>query len=131
MTAVGKSGVFCQVSEPNHCKVSSASSTVLHVHIWQLFFVPLPVSIAVCCRHSLLLLYLLVSSSSPTVDAASWQLLENRSLFTLTEGPALGPMGTTVWGSEKQVKCKTAPVFSRHSACEGLGTLGIFKCLWS
>ena len=127
---VGKRGGFCQVSEPNHCKVSSASSTVLRVHIWQLFFVPLPVKIAVCCRDNLLLLYFLVASSSPKVDAASWQVLENRHLSALTGDPALGPLGTMVWGSEQQVRCKTASVFSRHQPVDAWALQG-FKCLQS
>lgn len=49
VNAVGKRGVFCQVSEPNHHRVSSASSNVLHVHISRLFY-----CFPLCKHYSLL-----------------------------------------------------------------------------
>lgn len=39
-------GVFCQVIKPDYCRVGSAISAVLHAHIWQHFFVHIPLCTA-------------------------------------------------------------------------------------
>lgn len=118
VNVVGKHGVFSQVSEPNHHRVSPASSNVLHGHIWRLFYCLPP------CKHyswlqrqTTLLLYLFVASSLPKAEAASWLVLSGTSAFC----PALGPLGTMMWGSEHQGRCTTA---LQASAQEHFGSLG-------
>lgn len=116
--AVGKHGVFCQVSEPNHHRVLSASSNVLHVHIWRLFFCLPP------CKHYSPLQRQTIITPLPLCGL--WLTQGRYCQLAGTDWkigfcPALGPLGTMVWSSEHQGRCKTALQASAH---EHLGSLG-------